>query len=126
MPESIQQAFVTLVCIIGVIAAIVGISLLTDFASPVQVRTSKLPDFELGKSLDIPLSADETLRTPIISVSILEKEPDSALLYRLINKVNPSASAQQRAEYVTSILGLSKETNIAPFLFVEVFKKGPT
>ena len=120
MPESIQQAFVTLVCIIGVIAAIVGISLLTDFASPVQVRTSKLPDFELGKSLDIPLSADETLRAPIISVSILEKETDSALLYRLISKVNSYASAQQRAEYVTIILGLSQEYDIDPFLIAGV------
>ena len=51
MKEHIQQAFVSGVCIIGAIAAIVGISLLIDFASPVQVRTSKPPDFELGKSL---------------------------------------------------------------------------
>lgn len=120
MPESIQQAFVILVCILGVIAAIVGISLLISFASPVLVRTSKLPDFELGKSLDIPLSADETLRTPIISVSIQEKETDSALLYRLINKVNPYASAQQRVEYVMIILRMSQEYNIDPFLIAGV------
>ena len=117
MPESTQQAFVILVCILGVIAAIVGIPLLID---PVQVRTSKLPDFELSKSLDIPLSEDETLRTPIISVSIQEKETDSALLYRLISKVNPSSSAQQRAEYVTIILRMSQEYNIDPFLIAGV------
>ena len=120
MPESTQQAFVIVVCTTGVIAALIGISLLIDFASPVQVRTSKLPDFELGKSLDIPLSADETLRTPIISVSIQEKETDSALLYRLISKVNPSSSAQQRAEYVTIILRMSQEYNIDPFLIAGV------
>ena len=120
MPESIQQAFVIIVCILGVSAAIVGISSLMYFDSPVQVRTSKLPDFELGKSLDIPLSADETLRTPIISVSIQEKETDSALLYRLISKVNPSSSAQQRAEYVTIILRMSQEYNIDPFLIAGV------
>lgn len=120
MPESTQQAFVIVVCTTGVIAALIGISLLIDFASPVQVRTSKLPDFELGKSLDIPLSADETLRTPIISVSIQEKETDSALLYRLISKVNPSSSAQQRVEYVTIILRMSQEYNIDPFLIAGV------
>ena len=127
MPEPIQQAFVILVCILGAIAAIVGIPLLIDFASPVRVRTSSLPEFELGKpisefdkSLDIPLSADETLRAPIISVSIQEKETDSALLYRLINKVNPSSSAQQRAEYVTIILRMSQEYNIDPFLIAGV------
>lgn len=121
MPESIQQAFVILVCILGVIAALIGISLLIiEFASPVQVRTSKLPDFELGKSLDIPLSADETLRTPIVSIQEEEKETDSALLYRLISKVNPSSSTQQRAEYVTIILRLSQDYSIDPFLIAGV------
>lgn len=120
MKEHIQQVFVIGICIIGAIAAIVGISLLIGFASPVQVRTSKLPDFELGKSLDIPLSADETLRTPIISVSIQEKETDSALLYRLINKVNPFLTAQQRVEYVMTILRMSQEYNIDPFLIAGV------
>lgn len=114
MKEHIQQVFVIGICIIGAIAAIVGISLLMDTA-----RVSN-NDFELGKSLDIQLSEDETLRTPIISVSIQEKETDSALLYRLINKVNPSSSAQQRAEYVTIILRMSQEYNIDPFLIAGV------
>ena len=127
MPESIQQAFVILVCILGVIAGIVGISLLIDFASPVRVCTSSPPEFELGKpisefdkSLDIPLSADETLRTPIVSIQEEEKETDSALLYRLISKVNPSSSTQQRAEYVTIILRLSQDYSIDPFLIAGV------
>ena len=121
MSESTQQAFVIVVCTTGVIAALIGISLLIiEFTSPAQVRTSKLPDFELSKSLDIPLSADETLRAPIVSVSLQEKETDSALLHRLISKVNPSSSAQQRSEYVEIILRLGQDYSIDPFLIAGV------